>query len=354
MISRKYWVGLASGLRRNFEATSTITSPPITGSTKRTSGHRSSLARKCGSRGRLRHSADRLYRQDVSISVSWAAYTHYSRRLPFHCSCCLSETGPGKAALQPVRAHRMACHARGLTRRRLLDDFENARRVSGRTLFRLVFDKLLPLSQRPEQVLRELHRPSAELQYNHTYAYSPGTHLANRQYRAEFSHEVTTRKILAFYVRHPGIGFEILSSDFHLYAPDIPVGNFGTMRRADNPEPVFRANGLRIWSTLRGWSCLRWPWHIPPLYLAVGLYGFFCRNRLSGMWLLGLTLCTVGCLSFAISSLGDAEETSRHIVLFQEATDMLFVIALAVSSPMACVRYDRSPPPSSGAFAPLT
>jgi hypothetical protein len=199
-------------------------------------------------------------------------------------------------------------------------------------LFSLVFDKLLPRSQRPEQVLLELHRPPAELQYNHTHAYSPGTPLADRQYRAEFSHDVTTRKILAFYLHHPGIGFEILSSDFHSYAPDIPVGNFGTMRRVDNPEPVFRANGLRIWSTFRSWSCLRWPWHIPLLYLAVGLYGFFGRNRFSGMWLLGLTICTIGCLSFAIGSLGDAEETSRHIVLFQEATDMLFVIALAVSS----------------------
>jgi hypothetical protein len=221
-------------------------------------------------------------------------------------------------------------------------------------LFSLVFDKLLPLSQRPEQVLLELHRPPAELQYNHTDAYSPGTPLADPQYRAEFSHEVTTRNILAFYVHHPGIGFEILSSDFRSYAPDIPVGNFGTMRRADNPEPVFRANGLRIWSTFRSWSCLRWPWHIPLLYLAVGLYGHFGRDRFSGMWLLGLTICTIGCLSFAIGSLGDAEETSRHIVLFQEATDMLFVIALAVSSPTAFVRHDRSPPPSSGAFAPLT
>ncbi len=157
------------------------------------------------SRGRLRHSADRLYRLEGRFDIRVLGGLHAGAYL------MISRTPVEyQAELCFVLFSISSCHIR-----------------------------------RPGSCW-ELHRPPAELQYNHTYAYSPGTPLANRQYRAEFSHEVTTRKILAFYVRHPGIGFEILSSDFHLYAPDIPVGNFGTMRRADNQGPVFRANGLRI------------------------------------------------------------------------------------------------------------
>jgi hypothetical protein len=194
--------------------------------------------------------------------------------------------------------------------------------------FSVVFTKLLPLSPDPGAALRELGRPATDLAYNHLHAFSPGTPLTDPTYRAGFLKDVTRGKILIFYLRHPGIMFDVLRADFLAFAPDIPVGNFGTMRRVDSPVSEPRAKALRVWSELRSQVCLRWPWHVPLLYLVMFLATFAALVRRSGIWPLTLAALATGCLSFAIGSLGDATETTRHIVLYQQATDMLWIIAL--------------------------
>jgi hypothetical protein len=190
--------------------------------------------------------------------------------------------------------------------------------------FSLVFSKLLPLSKEPASVLSELGRPSSDLAYNHMHAYSPGSPLGDPVYRAAFGRDITTAGLLLFYLRHPATAFQISRSDFQLYAPDLPLGNFGTMRRADYPEPVYRAKGLRIWSTLRSQSCLRWPWHILLLYVVAFCIALLRLGRPMGPLL--ITVSAIGVLSFITGSLGDATETSRHIALYQEATDMVLIL----------------------------
>jgi hypothetical protein len=186
--------------------------------------------------------------------------------------------------------------------------------------FSVVFAKLLPLSTDPAATLRELGRPESDLAFQGWQAYSPGSPLSDPAYRSQFCRDVSTAKLVAFYLRHPGMAYQILKSDFTAYAPDIPVGNFGTMRRADYPEPVFRAKGLRLWSTIRAQACLWAPWTIPLLYLAA--LGFSLRRS---EFPLVLMASLIGLLAYATGSLGDATETSRHIVVYQEATDMLIV-----------------------------
>jgi hypothetical protein len=191
-------------------------------------------------------------------------------------------------------------------------------------LFSVVFLKLLPLSDNPGLALRELDRPATDLAYNHTHAYSSALPLADLSYRANFIRDVTVAKILGFYVRHPRIAAQVLRSDFLSFAADLPISSFGTMRRADNPVPLFRANNLQVWSKLRRECAVFWPWHIPVLYLVVFICSLFVRNA----WPLAAVVCAVGTLSFAVGSLCDATETSRHILLFQEATDTLYVLAI--------------------------
>jgi hypothetical protein len=190
--------------------------------------------------------------------------------------------------------------------------------------FSAVFMKLLPLSENPELALRELDRPATDLAYNHTHAYSSVLPLGDPTYRANFLFDVTFAKILAFYSRHPQIAFQVLRSDFLSFAADLPISSFGTMRRADNPQPLFRANNLQVWSKLRRECALFWPWHIPVLYLVV----FFCSLFARDAWPLAAIVCAIGILSFAIGSLCDATETSRHILLYQEATDTLYIVAI--------------------------
>ena len=190
--------------------------------------------------------------------------------------------------------------------------------------FSLLFTKLLPLSASPESTLEELGRPPSDLAYNHMHAFSTGTPLANPAYRAIFGRDITTGKLLFFHLRHPAIAFQILTSDFLAFSPDLPMGNFGTMRRADYSEPVFKAKGLKIWSTLRSEAGKRWPWHIAVLYLIA----FVSCPRV--FWPFCAMVGSIGILSFVTGSLGDATETSRHVVLYQEATDVLLLLLLFV------------------------
>jgi hypothetical protein len=210
--------------------------------------------------------------------------------------------------------------------------------------FSAVFLKLIPLSQSPELALRELDRPATDLAYNHTHAYSPGRPLTDPIYRASFLRDVTGAKILAFYFRHPPIAFQVLRSDFLSFAADLPIASFGTMRRADNPVPLFRANGPQVWSRLRRECALFWPWHIPILYFVVFLCSLMVRNA----WPLAAAICAIGVLSFLTGSLCDATETSRHILLYQEATDMVYVIAIYLIFQLRAGQYSWPRVPRRG------
>jgi hypothetical protein len=182
------------------------------------------------------------------------------------------------------------------------------------------------MSKSPEVALRELNRPARDVAYMRMHAYSTGSPLVDAGYRAEFLRDVTTGRVLEYYWRHPEMGFAALRGDFLAFAADVPINSFGTMRRVDRAEPVFRAPVWQPWSWLRREAALWWPWHIVVVYLGVSLW---FRSRL---WALGLAFATMGVLSFAAGSLLDATETSRHIILYQEATDFVFLVGLGMGS----------------------
>ena len=127
------------------------------------------------------------------------------------------------------------------------------------------------------------------------------------------------------------MGLAALRGDFLAFAADVPINSFGTMRRVDRAEPVFRALVWQPWSWFRREAALRWPWHIVVVYLGVGLW---FRSRL---WALGLAMGAIGVLSFAAGSLLDATETSRHIILYQEATDFVFLVGLGMGSELLTI-----------------
>lgn len=207
--------------------------------------------------------------------------------------------------------------------------------------FSVVFTKLLPRSEDPEATLRELGLPASDIAFKNTHAFSAGSPLAEPVYRARFLRDIGSYKLLTYYLGHPKTTLAVLRSDFLAFAPDIPVGNFGTMRRADSPTPVYRAEGLKLWSTVRSQLCLRLPWHIPLFYLLASGYSIFAlfslpRANNGLIWWLILAVAMMGILSFLVGSLGDATETTRHILLYQEATDMLILLTGA-----AIFRYRR-------------
>jgi len=189
--------------------------------------------------------------------------------------------------------------------------------------FSAVFFKVLPASSNPEATLRELNRPATDAAFNHMFAYSAGSPLTNPAYRASFEHDLTAATILNFYLRHPETALQILRSDFLAFSADVPISSFGTMRRVDNPIPLFRASGPQPWSAFRRYLATLWPWHIPLLFVIVPALSRYFRNTI---WPLAVAISGIGILSFLAGSLLDATETSRHIIIYQEATDLLYVV----------------------------
>jgi hypothetical protein len=204
-------------------------------------------------------------------------------------------------------------------------------------LFSAIFFKILPLAEHPEDALKELNRPVTEISYNRTHAFSPGSPLNSPTYRADFARDVTTGTLLKYYSRHPQIALTIMHSDFMAFAADLPLSSFGTMRRSDNPSPVFRVGGFQWWSAFRRASALAIPWHIAAIYLLVPL----CCITVPRMLPLGIMISATGILSFAVGTLLDATETSRHILVFQQATDLLYLVFFYLIGEFISRRFQR-------------
>jgi hypothetical protein len=211
--------------------------------------------------------------------------------------------------------------------------------------FSLVFLKLLPLSKSPQQSLRELGRPESDVRYMGMHTWSPGSPMSDNQYRDRFWHDVATSKVMRFYWRHPDILCKILWHDLLKSGSDIPVSEvpiglerkivraYGAFRKSDNPQPNTRPQMLNFWSDFRRFLALKIPILIPALYvicIVVGLYKICWRPTPITLkrWPLLLLMGAIGILSYLAGSLGDATDTSRHIVSYQVATDLMILFLL--------------------------
>lgn len=211
--------------------------------------------------------------------------------------------------------------------------------------FSLVFLKLLPLSPFPQQSLKELGRPASDIKYMNMHTWSPGSPMSNNEYRDRFWRDVTTSKVMKFYWKHPGILLTILWRDLLKSGSDIPVSEvpvgleqktvraYGALRKSDNPQPSTRPHMLNPWSDARRFLALKIPILIPALYMvciAIGAYKLYWRpaSAASAPWSLLLLMDTIGIMSYLAGSLGDATDTSRHIVTYQVATDLMVLFLL--------------------------
>jgi hypothetical protein len=212
--------------------------------------------------------------------------------------------------------------------------------------FDVTFLKLTMLSNNPASVLAELGRPSSDLAYRGMHAYALGTPLKNAQYREQFSRDVTTEKLLAFYVRHPAITVEILWADLRKSGADIPVSEvpvglsektyvtIGAYRKLDDPVGHQRPRGLLLWSDLRRQIALHVPVLTPLILVAALIWGAtqsWSHSRRAQTAILLFALSCVALLSFLTGSLGDGVDTSRHIVGYQVAIDMLILASLRIA-----------------------
>jgi hypothetical protein len=148
----------------------------------------------------------------------------------------------------------------------------------------------------------------------------------------EFNSRTGHGQIARFILRHPWRTAAIIYRTLHLEAakrrPDL-----GNYERQYGFPPGAKTNSFGWWSALRSLPFRFAPWHILLWYLgllAAGIWLAISRRRdmASQLGLLGALLAGMGLVELAVSSMADAGEVPRHLLLFHIITDFTIVLAL--------------------------
>jgi hypothetical protein len=225
----------------------------------------------------------------------------------------------------------------------------------GEAQFNLIFRKLAKSSLNPGRDLQDLGLPASEIRYIGHTAYDEGTPAADAQWFADFCSRTSYLKTAAYYLRHPMTAFQIMREDLQTWARYIRY-DFGNFRRQDAVRPGQRSEKFALWSDVRIRMFFWWPSHILVWYamLAAGVCVVLWM-RPSGIWVkmawltAGLAVAA-GC-EYSTSSLGDSEETFRHLFLFHALTDVtvcMVVAAMLSGTLRQCLSRHRSSPGTPG------
>lgn len=194
-------------------------------------------------------------------------------------------------------------------------------------VFNLVFYKLTPNSPAPLQDLTALGLDTHDLRWVGTHSYSPGSPVTSVEYELAFLQRVTVRRIVSFYLSHPKRALAILWHDLADHASQIQLTNFGNYTADSGHPPDSQAPAF--WSVARGHLMERAPW-LAPLWL-LGVAAVCLKIRSKTAWIcLAVTVMTA--MEFAIASLLDALDTSRHLFLFQVLTEITICFAVTAAA----------------------
>jgi hypothetical protein len=156
--------------------------------------------------------------------------------------------------------------------------------------------------------------------------------LANPEWRALFVSRTNYGRIAEFYLRHPwralAIVYRVLKERASRRRP--ALGNY---ERAYGFPPGTQTTSFGWWSALRSALFRVAPWHIAVWY--AGILGIGIRLAIrpitvpARISLFAILLAAMGLVELAVSSLADAGETERHLLLFHVITDFTIMLAIA-------------------------
>ena len=203
----------------------------------------------------------------------------------------------------------------------------------GVATFDIVFSNIPKTSPDGRQELRELGLDPSYIQYMGANPWSLGP-----AWMAQFYTRVGPWKILRFYLAHPLRTLAILDGDLRTSAAH--PRTLPNYSRVDGFPPRTRTRHFCSWSDLRSQLFLRWPYHIliwfgiviaGACWIAVRRRGSFSSHAAA----LCLGVVFMAALEFAVASLGDGNDTGRHLFLFHALTDLTvcFVVAAALLLP---------------------
>jgi hypothetical protein len=137
---------------------------------------------------------------------------------------------------------------------------------------------------------------------------------------------VTPRRLASFYLRNPRILLKTARYDWLNFAGDVNLQHYGDLREVDTVRRK-RSPEFNLWSGAR-----QRLFRVAPFYPLVlfGMSLLLCvagaaepkLRRALPLWPVPAMVTFIAVSCFLFSSLLDAGETSRHLVIFQVATDL--------------------------------
>ncbi len=199
-------------------------------------------------------------------------------------------------------------------------------------LYNVIFGRLAPHSDAPWDVLKEVGLGDDDLKYLSTHAYVPSAPVYNDAWSADFLRRTSFGKLIWFYVRNPDVAFSEMNRDLTTSANVLRPTDMANYREKDGFPPRTMATRFSLWSTSRSAVMKVFPYHIVLIYLAPWMVALIAWKRAqlrSPLMPLALALSAAGMIEFAMASLTDALDTSRHLFLFQVITELMILMMVA-------------------------
>jgi hypothetical protein len=196
-------------------------------------------------------------------------------------------------------------------------------------VYNIVFLRIAPEARDPLRALQELGMGRDELPLLHTWAYVPQSPMQNQQWARQFHSRCNYVTLARYYLRHPSVPLHFLYHDLSEQASHILPVPFGNLSPDDGFKPYSRASHFGYWSDLRSFLLKYAPWHILlfafcAIAAAIWLMSRSYRDRpLAG---LTLTISAITSFEYALAILADAAETSRHLMIFHVATEIVILL----------------------------
>ena len=195
--------------------------------------------------------------------------------------------------------------------------------------FDIVFANIPKTSPDGQQELKELGLEPSYIKYMGASPWPQGPN-----WLAQFYARLGPWKVCKFYLAHPLRTLGIMSID--LRTSTAHLRNLPNYRRMDGFPPGTMTRHFCSWSDLRSRLFVLWPYHILVWYGVVAAGASWIAMRRRGSYssraaavCLGVALMAV--LEFGVASLGDGNDTARHLLMFHALTDVTICFAVAAA-----------------------
>jgi hypothetical protein len=195
-----------------------------------------------------------------------------------------------------------------------------------------IFARLAIHDPEPWQVLRDLGLGEDEMKLVNTNAQTPGVPVYDEKWRKEFLERTSFAKLARYYLDNPDVVVRELNSDLNLAAPVLRPTDMANYREKDGYPPKTMATRFSLWSSLRSAVLHVFPYHVLLFYLlpwAAWIAGWKWPALRWRVMPVALTLSVAGMGEFAMTTLTDCLDNSRHLFVFHVITEMLILMIAA-------------------------